>query len=193
MSEDRNSNIGQVGVESIRIKGRMIDDLPLGQGNEAKAGLPAAIEQERLNKIETINANYPTHRIDYLISRINECEENKKRMMLTIAQLGKMSSDYKGQIVMCEHRDREIAIAQEDVMLSDDEITAKVRELRRQFPLYDVVAMEQQIIQNDEGTERCTKVIEQEDTSIKELTEVLTLCRERDKKLAEYGAIAEGS
>lgn len=200
MSEDRNSNIGQVGVESIRIKGQRIDDLPLGLGNAAKAQLPAAIEQERLNNISTINASYPTHRIDYLISRINECEENKKRMLVTTAQLNTMTSEYKGQIEMCKHRDREIERVKSYNMddtfpcgeLSQSQLD-EIKELEKNFPLYDVAAMEQQIIQNGEGIERCNGVIADENNSIKEFTEVLTLCRERDKRLAEYGAKAEGS
>jgi predicted RNase H-like nuclease (RuvC/YqgF family) len=181
------------GVDSIRIKGRKIQELPLGQGNEAKAQLPMAIEDERLAAIETVNAEYPTHRIDYLLSRIKECEENKDRMQTTTDQLNTMTSEYNGQIKMCEHRDREIEKLQKASDSSPSQVEAGVKELKRKYPPYDIAAMEQQIVQNGEGIERCKQVVIAEDASIKEFTEVLTLCRQRDKALAKLGAVAEGS
>ena len=184
------------GVDSIRIRGKRIEELPLGTGNEAKAQLPLAIEQERLNAIATVNAEFPTHRIDYLVSRINECEENKDRMHKTIEQLSTMSSEYKGQIKMCEHRDKEITkltIDHEASMMRKDEFDAAKKALFKQYPPYNVEAMETQIVQNGEGIGRCREVIKAEDASIKEFTEVLTLCRQRDKELTKLGAVAEGS
>jgi len=35
--------------------------------------------------------------------------------------------------------------------------------------------------------------VQQEDDSIAEFTEALALCKQRDKELAKYGAVAEGS
>ena len=177
------------GVESIRIKGRAIEDLPLGQGNEAKAQLPYVIEQERLNNIEGVIAKYPTHRIDYLLGVIKECEENKTRMRKTITELNTMTSNYKGQIKMCEHRDKQLAKLDEDA----DDFKAKKKALFKEFPPYSVPAMEQQIVQNGEGIERCDKVIIAEDASITQFTEALTLCRQRDKELKLLGAQAAGS
>ena len=184
------------GVKSIRIKGREIQDLPLGQGNEAKAQLPMAIEDERLAAIETVNAEYPTHRIDYLLSRIKECEENKQRMHKTIEQLSTMTSEYTGQIKMCEHRDNEVhkARANCDIkIITEEQFMEKKKALFKQYPPYDVAAMEQQIVQNNEGIERCRKVIEAEDLSIREFSEAHSLCKVRDKELAKLGAVAEGS
>jgi len=184
------------GVDSIRIKGQRIDELPLGLGNEAKAQLPEAIKAERLHAIETVNAEYPTHRIDYLVSRIHECEDNKKRMQTTMSQLNTMTSEYDGQIRMCQHRDDEIYKLEKGQ--GSNGITAQVRddgirELKKKFPPYDVKAMRKQIIQNNEGIERCKAVIVAEDASIKEFSECLALCRQRDKELAKLGAVAEGS
>ena len=184
------------GVDSIRIKGQRIEELPLGTGNQAKEQLPMAIEQERLNAIETINAEYPKQRIDYLISRIKECEENKDRILKTMGQLNTMTSEYKGHITMCRHRDDEIYKLEKGH--GSNGITTEVRDngikaLRKQFPPYDVSALEAQIKQNDEGLERCQQVIAAEDKSIREFTVCLALCRQRDKELAKYGAVAEGS
>lgn len=177
------------GVDSIRIKGQRIEELPLGLGNEAKAQLPEVIEQERLNAIETINAEYPKHRIDYLVSRINECKENKQRMDATIVEQNTMIGDYKGHIAMCKHRDKELAKLDE----SDEHYTESKRLLFKQFPPYDVAAMEKQIVQCREAIERCNDVKQVEDDSITELTETHTLCKVRDKELAQYGAVTEGS
>lgn len=195
MSE-RDSNIGQEGVESIRIKGKQIQDLPLGQGNQAKEQLPAAIETARLNKIAGINAKYPTHRVDYLNSRINECRENIDRIKGSQAQQAQMISDYKGHIALCKHRDRELSRLQEMFHkneINPDELAAKRKQLKKDFPLYDVDAMLKQIVQCEEAIERCNDVIKQENDSIEEFTEVLTLCRQRDKELKQWGAVAEGS
>jgi hypothetical protein len=176
------------GVESIRIKGQAIQDLPLGLGNGAKAQLPAAIEHERLNNIATINANFPTHRIDYLTSRINECRENKTRMDRTTDEQNTMISDYKGHIAMCKHRDKEVAKLDE----SADDFKAKKKALFKQFLPYNVEAMEQQIVQCREAIERCHKVKDAEDKSIEEFSAARALCNQRDKELAAFGAVAEG-
>ena len=184
------------GVDSIRLRGQAIEDLPLGQGNQAKEQLPAVIEQERLSAIETVNANYPTHRIDYLVSRINECNENKQRMDRTIAEQHAMISDYKGHIAMCKHRDVEIAKlrkAHGSPGQTTEVVEAGIKALKKQFPPYDVAAMEQQVVQCHEGIERCNKVKDAEDKSIAEFSEVVALCKQRDKELHLLGAKAEGS
>ncbi len=177
------------GVESIRIKGVAVDELPLGMGNEAKAGMPAAIEQERLNNIATINSKFPPHRIDYLVSRINECSENIDRINSTRAEQEKMISEYTGHISMCKHRDKELAKLDVDA----DDFKEKKKALFKQFPPYDVAAMEQQIVQCKEAISRCEDVVRQENASISEFSEVKALCRQRDIELAQYGAVAEGS
>jgi hypothetical protein len=193
-----------IGVESIRIKGRKIGDLPLGQGNQATAQLPDAINAERLAAIETVNAEFPTHRIDYLVSRIKECEENKDRMQTTIDQLNTMTSEYNGQIRMCEHRDKEITKLDEGLLAKEiangtlteenlEEHTAASKALFKQFPPYSVDAMRTQISQNNEGIQRCKTVVKAEDASILEFTEVVMLCKQRDKALAKLGAVAQGS
>lgn len=184
------------GVDSIRLRGQAIEGLPLGQGNQAKEQLPAVIEQERLSAIETVNANYPTHRIDYLVSRINECNENKQRMDRTIAEQHAMISDYKGHIAMCKHRDVLIVGLDGDCKsgkITGDEFKEQRKALLKQFPPYDVAAMEQQVVQCHEGIERCNKVKDAEDKSIAEFSEVVALCKQRDKELHLLGAKAEGS
>jgi uncharacterized coiled-coil DUF342 family protein len=198
MTEARDSNIGQTGVESIRIRGKRVEDLPLGQGNDAVAGLAEARETERLNKIATINKEFPPHRVDYLVSRIKECRENINRVNKSMHEQSTMINDYKGHISLCGYRDKEIEKLRSspesgDVVQDKIKMQAKIKELRKNFPPYSVVAMEQQIVQCHEAIERCMAVIQQEQDSIAEFEGVLSLCRKRDIELGKYGARAEGS
>ncbi len=179
------------GVDSIRIKGQAINELPLGTGNEAKAGLKAAVTQERINKIEAINSKYPTLRIDYIDSRVNECLENITRIQGTMAEQTTMISEYKGHISMSKHRDKEI----EKLIVSEfsqEEQDEKRKALFKQYPPYNIAAMEQQIVQCKEAIERCNNVIKAEHDSIAEFTEAKALCKQRDTELAQYGAVAQG-
>ena len=196
MTEERDSNIGQEGIESIRIAGKHIDDLPIGQGNEAKAGLADAKETARMNSINTINAQYPKHRVDYLASRITECQGNITRINTSKSEQANMISEYAGHIKLCEHRDKEIdrlGKALIDGALDDKTHKAQLRILKLNFPPYNVEAMEAQIIQCQEAIERCDIVIGAENESIREFTDVMAQCRIRDTELAKYGAVAEGS
>jgi hypothetical protein len=70
------SNIGEVGVASIRIAGQRIEDLPLGLGNEAKAQLPLAMDMERQQKIAGVLSRFPTGKRVYYESRIKEASAN---------------------------------------------------------------------------------------------------------------------
>ena len=168
------SNIGQVGVKSIRLKGKKIDNLPLGQGNQAKEQLPMAIENERLSKIEGINKKYPTQRIDYLSSRIVECKENIDRINGTIDEQNTIISDYKGHISMCKHRNSEVMKLSKKLSsgkITDEEFNKKRNKLKKKFPPYNIEALEMQIVQCGEAIVRCKDVIEQENDSITEFSE----------------------
>lgn len=185
------------GVDSIRLRGQRIEELPLGLGNEAKEQLPGVIKAERLNNIATVVAKYPSQRIDYITSRINECRENITRIHKLRGDQEKMISEYSGHIAMCKHRDKEIdklenATDGRLMQLSMDEIAAEIKALRKQFPPYNVAAMEQQIVQCREAIERTEVVITRENDSITEFSEVHALCKVRDLELKALGASAEG-
>ena len=155
-----------------------------------------ARETARMNAINTINATYPKHRIDYLVSRINECHENIDRINKSKAEQANMVSDYKGHIALCVHRDKEITALEKKYIAGEidhGECVKQTKALKKQFPPYNVAAMEQQIVQCGEAMERCDGVIRQENDSIAEFTDVMAQCRIRDTELAKYGAVAEGS
>ena len=145
------SNIGITGVESIRIGGMLISDLPLAEAAQAKAGMKLAEDTERLSKVHGILKTAPKQPIAYLQSRIKEAQHNIKRIRDLRAREQKTIDEYRTQIALCEHRDKEIA-------KTDD--PAKHKELYRDFPPYNVDAMRQQILQCEQGQVRCDDVID---------------------------------
>lgn len=188
------SNIGQTGVSSIRLKGKKIEDLPLGTNNQAKEDLQLAIETERLNAIAEINAKFPSQRIDFLVSRINECEENKNRMRKMISETRARIHEYEGLVMRCEVRDKMLADLDDDrYRYTGDEYKDKRRDILKEWGRWDVAALKQQITQDHEAIERFEDVIATEDESIKEHSETVALCKQRDKELAQLGAKSEGS
>jgi hypothetical protein len=183
-ASNTSSNIGETGVKSIRLKGQRIEELPLGQGNEALSQLELARETERLNAIAEVNATYPHQRVDWLVSRIAVCEENKQRMRAFIGETMGKINEYRGLITITEVREKLLAAA------TDEE---ERKAIKKQYLPYNIDAMNEQIGQFEADIEKAEAVVDQEDASIKEFSETVALCRERDKKLAKLGAVAEGS
>lgn len=180
-------NVGQVGIESIRIGGRKIQDLPLAEGAHARPQLSVAREVERRNKIENILARYPDQKVDYLQSRIKEAEENIVRVEKVQADETKLIDDYKGHISLCQYRDKEIARITDDQTLTLEEHTKQVKDLYKRFPPYKIEAMETQIRQSQTSLQRVKDVIDKEHKTIREFTEVMGLCMARDLELKAIG------
>jgi len=182
-------NIGETGVDSIRIGGMRISDLPIAENALARPQLPIAEDTERQNKINDILAASPKPRVTYLDSRIIECHANVVRISEMKSQQQAMISEYTSQVGLCKFRDGEIAKIAED----DPERKQKIKDLNKQFPPYNVEAMNQQIVQSLEGIERADEVIASEYKSIAELRELLGSCQARDNQLRSLGVtIAAG-
>lgn len=164
----------KTGTESIRIGGQEIGSLPIAEAALAKPQLIIAKRTEKENKIANIRAKYPTQNIDYLKSRVFECQENIKRIQAFKQEQLDSIQQYTGLISQCEIRDREIAKTNDK---------ARLKEIRGEFPLYQVDAMKIQIKQYQEAVTKSDEVIAQEYASISELENVLTLCKQRDKEL----------
>jgi hypothetical protein len=173
------SNIGETGVKSIRLKGKRIEELPLGTNNEAKEQLVDAIETERLNAIAEVCAKYPTQRIDYLTARINECEANKNNMRKMITDTYGRIQEYQGLVMQCEVRDKMLAELPCAI--------CKQVELEHRGDERHVYEK-----QDEEALQRFEDVIKAEDESIKEHMQVITLCKQRDIELAALGAKVDG-
>lgn len=177
-------NIGESGPNSIRIGGMKICDLPIAESAAAKQQLPLALDTERQNKIDDVIAGAPKQRVTYLESRIIECQANVVRISEMKSQQQATISEYVSQISLCKFRDGEISKLGED----DSDYDKKAKDLYKQFPPYDVKAMEQQIEQSEESIIRADEVIAKEYTSIAELRELLVLCQQRDTLLRSLGA-----
>lgn len=175
------NNIGEVGPKSIRIGGMKLDQLPIAEAAHAKFQMPDVARTEIQNKIEIILAKYPRPRVDYVKSRITECQENIVRVQKTKVEQDEMIRDYNGHISLCEFRDKEIA------KLDPKADKAAIKDLRLRFPPYNVAALQQQIVQCGESKQRCDDVIQQENDSIHEFSEALGLCEQRDRELRQYG------
>lgn len=178
-SHKKSSNVGENGIESIRLDGMKIQDLPIGLGNEAKEGLSDFIKTDKKNKIESIKAKYPKQDAEYLKASIKECNLNIERIKNFKSDLKNKISEYRQLIKDCDYRENQLNKYDEN----NPEDSEKMKELRLKYPPYDVDALNKQIEQFEEGIDRSDKVIEDEYTSISEIREVLVLVEQRDREL----------
>lgn len=179
-------NIGEVGLDSIRIGGMKLDTLPIAEAAITQQQWPAKVAEVKRQEIEKIIAEYPKQKISYLQSRVYECEDSISKIQKLKADQSAMINDYTSQIGLCKFRDREIAKL-EQTCTSKDVLKQSIAELKRKYPAYDVKAMEQQIEQCKEAIERADNVIKEEYDTIADLKELITHCKIRDDKLKPYG------
>lgn len=177
------SPIGISGPESVRLNGVRIENLPIAEGARAKEQIPEVYEADRQTKIAAIKARYPKASVVYYEARVRECHENIERIKNFRDKQQAQISDYTSQLAMCKYREGEIAAIPED----DPDRVAKIKELKKRFPPYDVKAMRAQIVQFEEACERSDSVIAQENASIAELSEAIGRCRQRDLELKALG------
>lgn len=175
--------VGESDIESIRIAGMKLENLDMVPAAHAKQQMPKVLKTDKQNKIDAIKAKYPKQSALYLRSRITECEENVQRIMKFITDMNAKIAEYRGQIVMCEMRDKQMETLDPD----NDRDKEIIKDLKFRFPPYNVPAMEQQILQFQEAIDRSEAVIKQEYASIGEHKEIVSLCDQRDLELKQYG------
>lgn len=181
-------NTGELGRKSIRLGGYTIDDLPIAEAALTRHQMTIVDEDERQAAIKHIIHRYPKQRVPYLRSRLAECNENIARIHQLRDKNVASISEYQGQISLCEHRDRELAKIGDD----DPDKIEKIKQLKRDFPLYNVQKMEEQIVMFKESVDRAEEVVETERNSIQEFTAVLALCMRRDEDLRRLGVKIRG-
>lgn len=174
------SNIGQTGVESIRLNGMKVEDLPIAESARVQPQIAAAEETERRNKAEAVIKRYPTQRVDYLEGRIRECRKSMEGMHKLMLTEQERIQQYQGHVEMCKHRDRMLA------KLDPDRDADEIKALKIQFP-YVIDRLEEQIRISNESIERFQQVVRRETNDIEELNQTLSLCRQRDKELEALG------
>lgn len=175
----KDSNIGQKGAKSIRLDGMKIENLPLGQGNEAKKGLVKYLKTEKDTKRNHIRGKYPKHNLSYLKARLNECHANIERIKNFKVEQKNLITQYRRLIKETQNRDGILAEYSENT----PEHKAKRKELCLRYPPYDIDALYAQIVQFEEAIDRCDTVIEQEYASITEIEKILSLVEQREKEL----------
>lgn len=168
------SNIGKTGVDSIRLGGRAVDELPIAEAAITKQQLPGVFEADRQNRVTNIKAKYPKQTVAWIDGAISECNDTIKNIRGLKGSQQKMIDDYTGFISLCKHRDKELKI------LTDPK---EIAQLKRKFPPYNVKAMRRQIKQCKEAIERADGVVDKEHASISELNELRVQCVKRDEEL----------
>jgi len=175
-------NIGEEGIDSIRVGGMPINNLPMVPLAHAKVQMADVRKTQHQNKVNNVKAKYPSQKVSYLDSRIVECRENITRIQNMYSENNEKIMEYTSLIMACKLRDAEITALPES---PDKKQIVKEKFLK--VPPYKTEAMHQQIKQFQEAMERCTEVIAQEYDSIAEFNEVLGLCKQRDLELRNLG------
>jgi len=175
----RDSNKGKEGLDSLRINGSKLDNLPLGQGEKAKEGLVDFLKTDKETKVNNINAKYPKVSEEYIRGTLKELNTNIKRVKNMKKDLQGNISEYRALITEGRFRDVQI----EQLNKDNPEDAEKIKQLLKQYPPYNIQALEEQIEQFEQSIERCDSVIEQEYKSIAEFTKNLALVQQRDREL----------
>ena len=175
----KDNNIGQEGYESVRINGTKLDNLPLGQGEKAKQGLPEFLKTDKQTKENNIKARYPKVNADYIHATLRELKANIERVKALKTDMKNKISEYTILITQGKIRDSQI----EQLNKQDPDEAIKIRQLLKQFPPYNIEALESQISQFEQSIDRCNDVIEKEYASIAEFTKNLALIEQRDREL----------
>ncbi len=187
------SNIGQIGVASIRIMGQTIEELPFGARERALDQLSLVLDTERQNKIENILRRFPKAKVLYLDSRITEAQENIVRLARTKAGLRENVSAYQA-LINAQHGRVSFHEIEPDIRkvaarsdLHIEEKMAQIHELKQDVADYEIDALKQQIEQFEESIVRFDETIQQENDSIAELRETIGACQVRDLELKMLG------
>ncbi|MCK5431994.1 MAG: hypothetical protein KAJ03_04580 [Gammaproteobacteria bacterium] len=166
-------------VSTVKLGGMTVDQLPIAERAQTLPQLKKVEENQRQNEIAGIKAQYPEHPVGYCTAKIKEAACNQQKIQQMRDENVQKISEYQGLIVGCEHRDK---------MLDGETDKVLIRKLNKQFPPYNVAAMQQQITQFEEAITRCDDVIAQEVESVRVLGGLQVLCERRDAELKALGA-----
>jgi hypothetical protein len=185
-------NIGEVGVESIRINGQKIGSLPFGQSQRTADQIPLALAHEKQQKIADVLARYPRVTHEYIDSRLLECQNAiidfsrvKKETQTKIKDFTHLAQEQSGEsFTDIEDELYEIG-ARTDIGIEAKK--ALIRERRQNVSEYDRNHLYQQITQFQENIERLDAAIQAENDSITELKVLLGKLEVRDAELKALG------
>ena len=185
-------NIGEVGVESIRINGQKIGSLPFGQSQRTAEQIPLALAHEKQQKIADVLARYPRVTREYIDSRLRECQTAiidftrvKKETQTKIADFTLLAQQQTGESFTDIEDDLYEIGARTDI--SHEEKKILIRERRANVCEYDRNNLYQQITQFQENIERLDAAIQAENDSTTEVKVLLGKLEVRDAELKALG------
>ena len=166
------SNIDVIGVNSIRLNGQRVEELPLAERASALQQLPLAYDAERQSEIESVLARYPKQDIAAIQARIQEAQDNIHRITKMLGNQRDMINNYNHIKNMCKLRDKELSFYPED----GPERNEKIREWNIQlanantsaYMVYDdMIKFDEQIEQCEDSIKKAEDVIERERNDIR--------------------------
>lgn len=188
------SNIDIIGVDSIRLNGQVISDLPLAERAHALQQLPLAHDAERQNEIQAVLARYPKQNIEAIQAKINEAQENITRISKMLSDQRDMINNYNHIKNMVKLRDKELSFYPDDGPERDE----KIREWNMQLANANTVAyivyddlskFDEQIKQSEEAIEKAEHVIERERNDIRNMEKLSGQIIARDVELKRLGVV----
>ena len=178
-NDKEDSNIGQTGIESIRLGGKKIENLKVPiEAIIAQRQMQDVIENDRQNKIGEVKAKFPKQNTNFLKSKVEICRMNIRTIKQSIENWQREIISYKGFVMVCQERDKLLKS-----VINEEER----KEVECDFPPYKVDALEQQISQFEDSIKLGEATIDREHSSIEELMGVIAQCEERDRQLRELG------
>lgn len=111
------SNIGETGIDSIRIGGKRIGDLSVVDRMRARKQVELS-ETER--KIRDVKAKYPPYSVPHLKAGIKEARENMFRFETAIKKENETITEFSKYLGLCEQRDKELRALGVEVLKRGD-------------------------------------------------------------------------
>lgn len=165
-------------IDSLRLGGMKVDQLPIGERARTLPQLEKVEENQTYREAEGIRAQYPKHSVNYCLAGIKEAKNNQIKITQMRDKAIQDIASYKTYISQCEYRDKQLKTE------TDPE---RIKQLKIDFPPYNVEAMDTQIGQFEDTVKSCDSVIKQEIESVRVFAGLQTLCEQRDKKLKALG------
>ena len=197
MQEESRSkkNIDILGIDSIRLNGQVIKDLPIAELASAIPQLPLARDTERQNAIEAILARYPKQTLSSISGRIKEAQKNIERISKLREEQHEMINTYKHIKNMCKVRDKELSFYPDG-----PERAEKIREWNITLANANTAAyivyenadgFDEQIKQCEDTIKKAEDVLERERADIRNMEKLSGQIIARDVELKRLGVVKQ--
>jgi len=189
------SNVGEVGVKSIRIAGQRIEDLPLAQVAYAKPFVRIAEDDERQNKVEAIISGFPKQSKEWIEGAIKEANANAIMIATRKTEILGQLAQYTGILTLVKIRDSEIEA------LEGDDLVEKIQTWNMRlmpaltkvtkYAIFSAVDLKKQIDMFQRDADKMEDVVKKEYEDISNLRILKDKVMRRDAALAALGVTLE--